>query len=80
MQLTLRNTLTFLLVAFVLIGNSFADNWHQWRGPNNDGISQATDAPHPLESDRKCPMAFATPWRSRLHPCYLGRQDFPHLT
>jgi outer membrane protein assembly factor BamB len=41
----LRNTLTLLLAFFFLIGSLSADNWHQWRGPNNDGISQATEAP-----------------------------------
>ncbi len=45
MQHTLRNTLTLLLTVFVLIGSVSADNWHHWRGPTNDGISQATDAP-----------------------------------
>ena len=41
----LRNALTFLLVVFILTANSFADNWQQWRGPSNDGISQETDIP-----------------------------------
>lgn len=45
MYQTLKNTLIGLLAVFVLVGNSFADNWHRWRGPNNDGISQATEAP-----------------------------------
>ena len=44
-KLMLRNTLTLLLTAFILISNSFAGNWDRWRGPNNDGISQATNAP-----------------------------------
>ena len=41
----LRNTLTFLLGMFILVGSVSADNWDQWRGPNNDGVSQETDAP-----------------------------------
>ena len=41
----LRNTLTFLLGVFILVGSVSADNWDQWRGPNNDGVSQETDAP-----------------------------------
>ncbi len=45
MQQSLRNTLTLLLTVFVLGGSVSADNWHQWRGPNNDGISQTADAP-----------------------------------
>ena len=41
----LKNALTFLLVVFILTSNSFADNWQQWRGTHNDGISNETDAP-----------------------------------
>ena len=45
MQQTLRNILILLLGVSVLVANGFADNWHQWRGPNNDGISQEPHAP-----------------------------------
>lgn len=45
MQRVLGNMLILLLAAFMLVGNGFADNWHQWRGPNNDGISHETDVP-----------------------------------
>jgi outer membrane protein assembly factor BamB len=41
----LKNALTFLLVVFILTANSFADNWQQWRGMHNDGISNETEAP-----------------------------------
>jgi outer membrane protein assembly factor BamB len=44
-KLMLRTTLTLLLTAFILIGSLSADNWYRWRGPNNDGVSQATNAP-----------------------------------
>lgn len=45
MKYILRNTLTLLLGVFVLVGSLSAENWHQWRGPNNDGISHETDVP-----------------------------------
>ena len=41
----LRSSLVLTLSILAMIGNSFADNWHRWRGPNNDGISQATEVP-----------------------------------
>ncbi len=41
----LRTTLAFLLVASILTANSFADNWQQWRGNYNSGISNETEAP-----------------------------------
>ena len=41
----LRCTLILLLAVFTVITNSFADNWQQWRGTHNDGISKETEAP-----------------------------------
>ena len=45
MQQTLRNTLMLLLGVFIFVGSLSAENWHHWRGPNNDGISHETDVP-----------------------------------
>ena len=45
MQHILKNTLTLLLGVFILVGSLSAENWHHWRGPNNDGISHETDVP-----------------------------------
>lgn len=45
MKCILRNTLTLLLGVFILVGALYAENWHHWRGPNNDGISHETDVP-----------------------------------
>ena len=45
MKYILRNTLTLLLGVFIFVGALYAENWHQWRGPNNDGISHETDVP-----------------------------------
>ena len=45
MKHILRNMLTLLLGVFILVGALYAENWHQWRGPNNDGISHETDVP-----------------------------------
>ena len=36
----LRGILTFLVAVLILTANGFADNWQQWRGTHNDGISQ----------------------------------------
>ncbi len=45
MKYILRHTLTLLLGVFILVGVLSAENWHHWRGPNNDGISHETDVP-----------------------------------
>ena len=41
----LRCTLILLLAVFTVITDGFADNWQQWRGAHNDGISQEANAP-----------------------------------
>lgn len=41
----LRCTLILLLAVFTVMTNGFADNWQQWRGTHNDGISQETNTP-----------------------------------
>ena len=46
------NLIVFLIISITLINVSFAENWHQWRGANNDGISQETEVPTPMESYR----------------------------
>ncbi len=32
-------------MSLIIISYGFTENWHQWRGPNNDGISQETNVP-----------------------------------
>lgn len=39
------NIVIFLFLSLTLINSSEAENWHQWRGANNDGISNETDVP-----------------------------------
>ncbi len=41
----LRKPLILLFAALIFVGNSFAENWPQWRGLHNDGISTETDVP-----------------------------------
>ena len=41
----LRCTLILLLTLSAIITNGFTDNWQQWRGMHNDGISNETEAP-----------------------------------
>ena len=44
-KLIVANIVFIFLISFTLINCSFAENWHQWRGTNNDGISNETDVP-----------------------------------
>ncbi len=45
MRHVLRQTLALFLGMLLGVASGSANNWHQWRGPTNDGISQETDAP-----------------------------------
>ena len=42
---SITSIVIFLSLSLTLINSSEAENWHQWRGKNNDGISNETDVP-----------------------------------
>ncbi len=44
-KLLIINLVIILLLSLIPIDDCFSENWHQWRGANNDGISNETDAP-----------------------------------
>lgn len=65
-----RYVMTFL-VAFCLVGQSFADDWSQFRGPNGTGISNTTHLPVEFGPERN------VIWKTALPPGHsspiLGR-------
>ncbi len=67
-KLMLRNTLTLLLTVFILVGSLSADNWHRWRGPNNDGVSQATNAPIQWSQTENIQWRFPLPGEAASTP------------
>ncbi len=44
-KLLISNLVIILILSLIPIDDCFAENWHQWRGANNDGISNETDVP-----------------------------------
>lgn len=44
-KLSVINITIILFLSLTLMDSSFAENWHQWRGTNNDGISNETAVP-----------------------------------
>ena len=48
--MTVRLLLSF--VCLVLVGSARADNWPQWRGPNNDGVSTEKNLPTKWGADK----------------------------
>ena len=51
--------LFFLTSKAIAQDNSFAENWHQWRGPNANGVSMTADPPVLWSEDKniKCKVA-----------------------
>ncbi len=44
-KLLISNLVIILILSLIPIDDCFSENWHQWRGANNDGISNETDVP-----------------------------------
>jgi outer membrane protein assembly factor BamB len=54
----------------------FADNWPQWRGIKNDGISHAKDVPVEWGPDKNVVWKFKMPGRGSSTPCIWGDNIF----
>ena len=80
MHQILRNTLICLCAAFILVGSLSADNWHQWRGPNNDGISQATEAPTHWSQTENVQWRLPLPGEAGSTPVVWEDKIFPHFS
>ena len=76
MKQILRNTLTLLLGVFILVGVLYAENWHQWRGPNNDGISHETDVPIQWSQTENIKWRLPLPGEGCFYPLSFGKTKF----
>ena len=68
--------LIFLLVFLMLISNGFAENWQQWRGPNNDGISQETNVPIQWSQTENVKWRLPLPGEGASTPVVSGDRIF----
>lgn len=62
----------FLLLApllVALVGPAFADNWPQWRGPNNDGHSAEKGLPSEWAESKNIVWHIPMPGRGSSTPC-----------
>ncbi|MCG9126347.1 PQQ-binding-like beta-propeller repeat protein [Candidatus Poribacteria bacterium] len=50
------------------IDNATSKNWHQWRGPNNDGVSNATDVPTTWSQTENVKWRFPLPGEGASTP------------
>jgi outer membrane protein assembly factor BamB len=53
-----------------------AENWPQWRGPNNDGISHETNLPAEWDADKNIVWKLALPGMSGATPAIWGDRIF----
>lgn len=67
-----------LVLGFVLMISSVAsaDNWPQWRGPNNDGHSAEKGLPTEWGPDKNVAWKFKMPGHGSSTPCIWGDKIF----
>src|SRR5262245_52556108 len=65
-----------LVVMAVLLGPSRADNWPQWRGLNNDGISQERNLPTTWDAHTNVLWTFPLPGTGGSTPAVWGEHIF----
>lgn len=67
------NALLFsLLLQVSAYGESFADNWHQWRGPNANGVSATADPPVSWSEDENVKWKVAIDGQGTSTPIIWG--------
>lgn len=76
MKYVVRNVLTFLLGTVICVSIGFADDWHQWRGPANDGISPASEAPVRWSQNENVRWRLPLPGEAAATPVVSGDKIF----
>lgn len=57
-------------------GDSFAENWHQWRGPNANGVSESANPPVNWSEDSNIKWKVAIDGRGTSTPIIWGEKVF----
>ena len=70
-----RRTTAFLCL-LLLAGHGSADNWTQWRGPNDDGICTEKDLPTDWDATKNVAWKFALPGPGGSTPAVFGKHIF----
>src|SRR4051794_37847329 len=66
-----------LALAMMLLATpAFAENWPQWRGPENDGISKEKNLPAKFGPDDKVVWKLEMPGMGSSTPCVWGDKIF----
>ena len=70
------NRLVAICLVVCVPAFAFADNWPQWRGPKNDGVSPAKDVPMEWGPDKNVVWKLKMPGRGSSTPCIWGDNIF----
>src|SRR5271167_258196 len=73
-----RRELCALFLILAAAGLAAADNWPQWRGPNNDGVSKETGLPTEWSESKNIAWTLKMPGKSGATPAVWG--DYIFLT
>jgi outer membrane protein assembly factor BamB len=76
MILRRSTALSFVALVFITVGTAQADNWPQWRGPNNDGISRETGVPYRWSRTENVAWRLPLPGPAGATPVVWGDRIF----
>src|SRR5262245_37048655 len=65
-----------LLLSLVLTPHLHADNWPQWRGPTNDGVSRETGLPTTWSAAKNTAWTLKLPGMGSSTPVIWGKRIF----
>ena len=68
--------LLLIAVPMPAFGDSFADNWHQWRGPDANGVSTTADPPVSWSEDENVKWKVAIEGQGTSTPIIWGDKVF----
>ena len=75
-QTILSTCLLLVAIPLPAFGQSFADNWHQWRGPDATGVSTTADPPVEWSEDENVKWKVAIEGQGTSTPIIWGDKVF----
>jgi len=75
-KIILSACLLLIAIPKPAFGESFADNWHQWRGPNATGVSTTADPPVTWSEDKNVKWKVAIEGQGTATPIIWGDKVF----
>ncbi len=74
--MNLRFSFFCSILSFAFVSAANAENWPQWRGPKNDGISSEKNLPVEWGQDKNVVWKLKMPGKAQSTPCVWGDKIF----